>query len=143
MENGAKTALVVVLVAVLAFIFKSLNDTTKQLTLLQKELELRQHTLASLSDITDKTELLQKETAHNRDAAQNLEKHLQNELFNMRDELLQRRKKQMIYFRASVDERASLYDDIRFTNEPPHDKTNKWLCAQRRLRSAWTSAQSD
>ena len=29
-------------------------------------------------------------------------------------------------------------------NEPPHDKTNKNdLCAQRRLRSAWASTQSD
>ena len=27
--------------------------------------------------------------------------------------------------------------------EPRHDKTNKWLCAQRKLRSAWASAQSD
>ena len=27
--------------------------------------------------------------------------------------------------------------------EPWHDKTNKWLCTQRRLRSVWTSAQSD
>ena len=27
--------------------------------------------------------------------------------------------------------------------EPPHDKTNKMMCAQRRLRSAWASAQSD
>ena len=30
------------------------------------------------------------------------------------------------------------------TNEPQHDKTNKNdMCAQRRLRSAWESAQSD
>ena len=124
MENGAKTVLVVVYVAVLAFIFKSLNDTTKHLALLQKELEteraavtqLRRHTLASLSDITDKIELLQKDTEHNGDAAQNLEMHLQKKLFSMRGELLQMRKKQMVYFRASVDERASLYDDIRFTN---------------------------
>ena len=27
--------------------------------------------------------------------------------------------------------------------EPPHDKPTIWLCAQRRLRSAWASAQSD
>ena len=27
--------------------------------------------------------------------------------------------------------------------EPQHDKSNKMMCAQRRLRSAWTSAQSD
>ena len=27
--------------------------------------------------------------------------------------------------------------------EPPYDKTNKMTCAQRRLRSAWPSAQSD
>ena len=27
--------------------------------------------------------------------------------------------------------------------ELPHDKTNKMTCAQRRLRSAWASAQSD
>ena len=28
--------------------------------------------------------------------------------------------------------------------EPPHDKTNKiMMCAQRRLRSDWASAQSD
>ena len=27
--------------------------------------------------------------------------------------------------------------------EPPHDKTNKILCSQRRLRSAWASTQSD
>ena len=27
-------------------------------------------------------------------------------------------------------------------NEPPHDKTNG-MCIQRRLRSAWASAQSD
>ena len=26
--------------------------------------------------------------------------------------------------------------------EPPHDKTTTWLCAQRRLRSAWESAQT-
>ena len=33
---------------------------------------------------------------------------------------------------------------VQPTFEPPHDKTNKlWLCAQRRLRSAWASAQSD
>ena len=30
-----------------------------------------------------------------------------------------------------------------YSNEPPHDKTNKMMCAQRRLRSAWASAQSD
>ena len=29
------------------------------------------------------------------------------------------------------------------TCESPHDKTNKLMCAQRRLRSAWASAQSD
>ena len=29
------------------------------------------------------------------------------------------------------------------TNEPPHVKTTKWLCDQRRLRSAWASTQSD
>ena len=28
------------------------------------------------------------------------------------------------------------------TYEPPHDKTNKMTCVQRRLRSAWASAQS-
>ena len=28
-------------------------------------------------------------------------------------------------------------------HEPQHDKSNKMMCAQRRLRSAWTSAQSD
>ena len=28
-------------------------------------------------------------------------------------------------------------------NEPRHDKPTKWVCAQRRLRSAWASAQSD
>ena len=28
-------------------------------------------------------------------------------------------------------------------DEPSHDKMNKWLCAQRRLRSAWASAQYD
>ena len=28
-------------------------------------------------------------------------------------------------------------------NEPPHNKTNKMTCAQRRLRSAWASAHSD
>ena len=27
--------------------------------------------------------------------------------------------------------------------EPPHDKPTIWLCAQRRLGSAWASAQSD
>ena len=27
--------------------------------------------------------------------------------------------------------------------EPPHDEPTIWLCAQRRLRSAWASAQSD
>ena len=27
--------------------------------------------------------------------------------------------------------------------EAPHDKPTIWLCAQRRLRSAWASAQSD
>ena len=27
--------------------------------------------------------------------------------------------------------------------EPPHDKPTIWLCGQRRLRSAWASAQSD
>ena len=27
--------------------------------------------------------------------------------------------------------------------EPQHDKPTMWLCAQRRFRSAWTSAQSD
>ena len=27
--------------------------------------------------------------------------------------------------------------------EPRHDKTKKWVCAQRKLRSAWASAQSD
>ena len=27
--------------------------------------------------------------------------------------------------------------------EPQHDKTNKMMCAQRRLRSAWASALSD
>ena len=27
--------------------------------------------------------------------------------------------------------------------EPKHDKSNKMMCAQWRLRSAWTSAQSD
>ena len=27
--------------------------------------------------------------------------------------------------------------------ELPHDKTNKMMCAQQRLRSAWTSIQSD
>ena len=27
--------------------------------------------------------------------------------------------------------------------EPPRDKPTMWLCAQRRLRSAWASAQSD
>ena len=27
--------------------------------------------------------------------------------------------------------------------DPQHDKTNKVLCAQRRLRSAWATAQSD
>ena len=30
-----------------------------------------------------------------------------------------------------------------FGNEPPHDKTNKVTVRQRRLRSAWASAQSD
>ena len=29
------------------------------------------------------------------------------------------------------------------TNEPPHDKTNIMTCAQRRLRSACASTQSD
>ena len=29
------------------------------------------------------------------------------------------------------------------TSEPPHDKTSKWLCSQRRLKSAWASTQSD
>ena len=52
--------------------------------------------------------------------------------------------------------------DVTISLEPPHDKTNKmtfvpsegnvsrimtkptkWVCAQRRLRSAWASAQSD
>ena len=28
-------------------------------------------------------------------------------------------------------------------NEPPQDKTNKMMCAQQRLRSAWASTQSD
>ena len=32
---------------------------------------------------------------------------------------------------------------IMSVNEPPRDKTTKWLCAQRRLKSAWTSAQAD
>ena len=32
---------------------------------------------------------------------------------------------------------------MKQTNEPLHDKPTKWLCAQRRLRSAWASAQSD
>ena len=32
---------------------------------------------------------------------------------------------------------------VLFRNEPPHVKTNKWLCAQQRLRSAWASIQSD
>ena len=31
----------------------------------------------------------------------------------------------------------------RNKNEPPHDKTSKMTCAQRRFRSAWVSAQSD
>ena len=30
-----------------------------------------------------------------------------------------------------------------FIFEPPHDKTNKMMCTQRRLKSAWASAQSD
>ena len=32
---------------------------------------------------------------------------------------------------------------LKIINEPLHDKTNNDLCAQRRLRSAWISAQSD
>ena len=35
---------------------------------------------------------------------------------------------------------SSLCDTI---HEPRHDKTNKWGCAQWRLRSVWASAQSD
>ena len=29
------------------------------------------------------------------------------------------------------------------TFEPPHDKTNKMMCIQQSLRSAWASVQSD
>ena len=32
---------------------------------------------------------------------------------------------------------------LPYTYEPRHDKTNKWVCTQRRLRSTWASAQSD
>ena len=32
---------------------------------------------------------------------------------------------------------------IYLINEPRHDKPTKWVCAQRRLRSAWASIQSD
>ena len=32
---------------------------------------------------------------------------------------------------------------IRPVFEQPNDKTTKWMCTQRRLRSAWASAQSD
>ena len=31
----------------------------------------------------------------------------------------------------------------KYIFEPPHNKTNKMMCAQRRLRSAWASARSD
>ena len=32
---------------------------------------------------------------------------------------------------------------LLYIKEPRHDKTNKMSCTQRRLRSAWASAQSD
>ena len=41
---------------------------------------------------------------------------------------------------------GSLFDTEFFdtkAHEPPHDKTNKMMCTQRTLRSAWASAQSD
>ena len=37
---------------------------------------------------------------------------------------------------------GNLYKGNDKWNEPRHEKPTKWLCAQRRLRSAWTSAQS-
>ena len=40
---------------------------------------------------------------------------------------------------------VSLFWSVTMKNdmlEPPHDKTNKMTCAQRRLRSIWASAQS-
>ena len=35
------------------------------------------------------------------------------------------------------------YYNLHNHEEPHHDKTNKMMCAQQRLRSAWASAQSD
>ena len=46
------------------------------------------------------------------------------------------------------DSKALAFASFKFTSftfEPRHEKktTTKWMCAQRRLRSAWASAQSD
>ena len=46
------------------------------------------------------------------------------------------------YWLLSLELLAKLLTE-EITFEPPHDKTNKMTCTQRRLRSAWASAQSN
>ena len=45
----------------------------------------------------------------------------------------------LIFFRSHTD----FLNLPKHTYEPRHDKPTKWVCSQRRLRSAWASAQSD
>ena len=48
------------------------------------------------------------------------------------------------HFSEYVVETFDKNSSLKTNNEPPHDKTNKWpVHTQRRLRSAWASAQSD
>ena len=50
---------------------------------------------------------------------------------------------QLLVLLFTVQNKLVLNSAVNYRNELLHDKTNKMTCAQRRLRSAWASAQSD